>query len=275
MVSILPALITIPAGPFVMGTSQAQVDLLGRDDPVAARWREKGSFDREMPQHSVSLGPYQIGEHPVTVGQYRPFVEVGGYAEPRFWTGSGWSWCQASGRQEPDLWREPRWAGDDRLPVVGITWFEAVAYCHWLRQAVGLPCRLPSEAEWEKAARGTGVRLYPWGNEFEPDRCNTRDGGPGHTLPVGKHSPAGDSPYGCAEMGGNVSEWTVSKFWPYPYDASDGREELEGGAERVIRGGAWFKPSLRSRTSARGMNDAGFADHDVGFRLVCDVDTGH
>jgi formylglycine-generating enzyme required for sulfatase activity len=172
-------------------------------------------------------------------------------------------------RRPPPAFWDDTWAGDERLPVVGVSWYEALAYCRWLAAVMGRGYRLPSEAEWEKAARGTTGRTYPWGDQFDPGRCNTRADGPGRTLPVGGHSPGDESVYGCGEMAGNVSEWTQSLFQPYPYDAAGGREALEAEGPRVIRGGSWFKPKLRARASARGMNDPFFVDNDVGFRCAC------
>jgi formylglycine-generating enzyme required for sulfatase activity len=264
-------MIQIPAGPFLMGTSQAQIDLLARLDETARRWRERGRFDRERPQHTVSLEAYAIGRYPVTVGEFRRFVEGDGYRGERFWTHSGWAWCRDVERRAPDLWDDDMWGGDERLPVVGVSWYEADAYGRWLSAMTGWTYRLPTEAEWEKAARGTGARIFPWGDELDTGRCNTRERGLARTMPLGDAAPAGASPYGCLEMGGNASEWTLSKLRPYPYDAHDGREDPEGEEERVIRGGSWFKPLLRARVSARGMNNPDFTDWDVGFRIVAEL----
>lgn len=261
-------MIHIPAGPFLMGISEEQIDQLARINDSAKKWKEKGYFRREQPQHTVTLASYYMSKYSVTVGEYRVFIRAGGYQISRYWTEAGWAWRESTDSVEPVFWREEKWAGEDLLPVVGVSWYEARAYCRWLSEETGRYYRLPTEAEWEKAARGTDGRLYPWGNEFDASRCNTRASGPRCTVAVGQHSPAGDSPYGCAEMGGNASEWTLSEYRPYPYDGDDGRNAEEGEGERVIRGGAWYKPVLRARTVARGMNDPFFSDHDVGFRFM-------
>ncbi len=264
-----PRMVHIPAGPFLMGTSDQQIAWLAQRDDLAKKWKERAYFGREQPQHTVHLADYYVSKYPVTVGEYRAFVRAGGYQCDRYWTEAGWAWRESVGRVAPEFWGDEEWAGDDRLPVVGVSWYEARAYCQWLSEETERHFRLPTEAEWEKAARGTDGRMYPWGDEFDPQRCNTRVGRLNRTEPVGQRSPGGESPYGCTEMGGNASEWTLSQYRTYPYDGSDGRNEEEGEAERVIRGGSWYKPVLRARTAARGMNDAFFADNDVGFRCVC------
>ncbi len=267
-------MVLIPAGPFTMGTGLAEIERLAAEFEMARAWAEKGRFGRERPQHVVMLPAYWIGRHAVTVGQYQAFVEAGGYHQRRHWTEAGWAWREATGRSQPDHWDDDTWTGDERLPVVGVSWYEGAAYCRWLSVETGRGLRLPSEAEWEKAARGEDRRIFPWGDHFEVTRCNVRAGGLEQTVPVGHFSPAGDSPYGCAEMVGNVSEWTLTRYAPYPYDAGDGRDDPAGEAERVTRGGSWHSPMLRARTASRGMNDPHFTDNDLGFRYACSMDAG-
>jgi formylglycine-generating enzyme required for sulfatase activity len=265
-----PEMVLIPAGPFLMGTSNQQIDWLVDQMDQARQWRDKGFFSREQPQHSVTLPNYCIGRYAVTVGQFRAFVDAEGYLQRRYWTDAGWQWRKAQARTEPSYWSDETWAGDERLPVVGVSWYEAIAYCRWLSQVCGVDYRLPTEAEWEKAARGADGRLYPWGGVFDAMHCNVRGSSLQCTTPVGQYSPGGDSPFGCVDMAGNVSEWTVSQFKPYPYDGSDGRDNPEGETERVTRGGSWHSPILRARTVSRGMNDPFFADNDLGFRCAQD-----
>jgi len=158
--------------------------------------------------------------------------------------------------------------------VVYVFWHDAVVYCRWLSEVTGRPYRLPSEAEWEKGARGTDGRIYPWGNQWDAERCNNKEGGKGDTTPVGAY-PQGASPYGPLDMAGNVWEWTRSlwgKDWKepsfkYPYDPDDGREDLEAEGYRVLRGGSWFF----SRDLARCVERDGYLPVSsvsyVGFRL--------
>jgi formylglycine-generating enzyme required for sulfatase activity len=267
--SLAPKMMHVPAGPFLMGTSQRQIDRLAQEIELAEKWREKGYFGREQPQHTLTLPDYDIGTYPVTVGEYRLFIAAEGYRHRRYWTEAGWEWREAGSITQPALWDEETWTHNDRLPVVGVSWYEACAYCQWLSAETGRSYRLPSEAEWEKAARGTDGRLYPWGDVFDASRCNTRASELHRTTPVGQYSPAGDSPYGCADMVGNVSEWTMSQYKPYPYRIEDGHEDPTGESERAIRGGSWFSPVLRARAAARGMNDPFFRDNDVGLRCAC------
>ena len=203
-------LIRIPAGPFLMGTSDSDIEIIARWDGEAMRWAEKGRFNREQPQRAVELPAFWIGRYPVTVGAYRLFVETGGYNEAQHWTEAGWRWRCETGRSEPHLWRDERWAGDDHAPAVGVSWYEAVAYTRWLSEREKHRYRLPSEAEWEKAARGTDDRLFPWGHRYELGRANTRELGLEGTTRVTAHSATDLSPYGCVDMGGNASEWTAS-----------------------------------------------------------------
>jgi len=254
-----------------MGLSDKLLESLSQTSDEARQWAAKGRFDRERPVHTVIVSCFEMAYAPVTVGEFRQFLIGEGYRIRRIWTDAGWAWRDAVGREAPDHWGRSPWTDDERLPVVGVSWYEALAYARWVSARTGRPHRLPTEAEWERSARGSDDRLYPWGTDFDPSRCNTRTAGVRRTLPVGSHSPSGDSPFGCAEMIGNVSEWTRTQYAGYPYSSRDGREELAGDAPRTIRGASWFSPDLRARVCSRGYNDPWFSDHDVGFRLVCDL----
>lgn len=200
----------------------------------------------EYPQHTVYLDGFWIGKYEVTNAQYRKCVEAGACDEP----------------EDRDYYRQSEYANS---PVVYVNWYDAQDYARW---AGG---RLPTEAEWEKAARGTDGRTYPWGDVWDPKRCNTKDGGPDDLTPVGHYSPAGDSPYGVSDMAGNVWEWTSSLLRPYPYNPNDGREDPHSGEDRVARGGGWSYAPDNSRSWLRYTIHSGDGRFSLGFRLVYPV----
>jgi len=172
-------------------------------------------------------------------------------------------------RDYPFWWDDPTWNLPNH-PVVGVSWFEALAYCNWLGEITGRSCRLPTEAEWEKAARGTDGRIYPWGSEWAEDRANTSEAGVGRTTAVGAF-PAGASTYGILDMSGNVWEWCSSVGYAeaaYPYRADDGREDLERDVVRALRGGSWYDSRRYARCAVRYYDDPDDFDGSVGFRVV-------
>ena len=248
----LGELVTIPAGKFIMG--------------------ERGE------RHKIDLPEYQIGKYPVTYAEYAPFIEAGSYQDERWWTAAGWKWKQRKNQTEPDYWYDTRYSGPN-LPVVGVRWYEAVAYCRWLAEVTGQPYRLQTEAEWEKAARGTDGHEYPWGNQFEVDRLNAAEGDQwvGTTTPVGIY-PTGASPYGCLDMAGNIWEWTTTLWgkgfvfsdYKYPYNPDDGRENLKAGDNvlRMVRGGSFDQDPYYARCAARFWNNPDFKRDSQGFRVI-------
>lgn len=216
----VPPLVEIPAGAFLMGSTNA--DKLARDD--------------EKLQHEVTLETYWIGRTEVTNAQFRPFVQGNGYTNPDYWTTAGWEWREAGNITQPAYWGE-RDFNDDLQPVVGINWYEAVAYTRWLSVQTGQEFRLPTEAEWEKAARGTDGRIWPWGNDWVAVNCNFNSPN-ARTTPVGEY-PAGASPYGVLDMAGNAWEWTATKAGKkYPYEVAEEWNTiyLEGDDLRMMRG---------------------------------------
>jgi toxoflavin biosynthesis protein ToxD len=233
---IAPPLSLVPAGPFMMG---------GREDP------------NEMPIHKVTLPLYAIGTFPVLVAEYA---------------------CYARSEHAPpaDVGRTTWSIQFSRLdhPVVNVSWHNAMAYAEWLSRMTGERWRLPTEAEWEKAARWDPAtwqaREYPWGDTFESARCNTRMSSIGSTTPVGMY-PNGASPYGVQDMAGNVREWTSSLFAAYPYDAHDGRERADVIGDRVQRGDSWFGYSSDARAAFRDWHAPDEVSSVVGFRLALDA----
>lgn len=265
---IEPQLVCIPNASYPIGTTDEQAQLQAGHSPEAEKWLERGYFGREQPAFMVNVASFEMARFTVTVAEYQLFLADSGYGLRDYWTDAGWQWIKKMGRKHPALWNDPRWTADTCLPVVGVSWYEALAYTRWLAARSGRPYRLPSEVEWEVAARGLDGRLYPWGNDFDVSRCNCRALRIGRPLAPGAFSPAGDSPFGLSDMAGNVSEWTQSLFRPYPVWPDDGRDDPQSSGQRVIRGGSWFSPEIRTRAAARGYNDADFSDDDVGFRLA-------
>jgi formylglycine-generating enzyme required for sulfatase activity len=161
-------------------------------------------------------------------------------------------------------------------PVVKVTWYEAQEYVAWLNQIQNsefkiqnFQFRLPSEAEWEKAARGVEGNIYPWGNTFDKNRCNSHESSIGDTTPVGKYSPQGDSAFGCADMAGNVWEWARSLGdFKYPYVPTDGREDEKSDGLRCLRGGSWNDNGGFARASFRYSNLPHGRLVTFGFRVV-------
>ncbi len=252
-------------------------------------------FREASPQHRVEMRAFGIGKFPVTNQEFAAFVNEGGYATPRFWTTMGWKALSARPYSAPAYWSDPRF-NSPRQPVVGVTWYEAVAFCNWLTEkwrqgdketarpggnsSLCLPpssfARLPSEAEWEYAARGAeSARNFPWGDKFERRRANTSESGIGRTTPVDQF-PEGVSPFGVWDLSGNVFEWTLSKWganwqeleYVYPYRADDGREEVEGSGARVMRGGSWFNPYPEALCAYRSRYLAGSRGSNIGFRVL-------
>ena len=201
----------------------------------------------EHPGRRASTGAYEIGETPVTNAQFAPFVREGRYRERALWSDDGWSWREAHGVVAPRFWDDEDWGaylGPDQ-PVVGVSWYEAEAFARWV-------CgRLPTEAEWERAARGDDGRRFPWGDEWDPALAAHR-GGRRHTLPV-KTIPQNRSPFGLYDCAGNVWEWCADAF---------------EGALRSARGGSWNAHPPQLRCAARNAWPPAARFSNLGFRLA-------
>lgn len=233
-------MVYVPAGEFMMGSAEGESD--------------------ERPVHTLKLNGFWIDKYAVTNAQFAIFVNEEGNR-----TMGGAHWLKVEDRdcqikRNDDGFQSNSDCADH--PVVGVSWYGARAYA----ESVG--GRLPTEAEWEKAARGTESYRYPWGNT--PPRNDVCNYGynVGHITSVGQYSPQGDSPYGCADMAGNVWEWTQSLYADYPYDPLDGREVIDLIGLRVVRGGTFYdnmsdircaRRSSRSPQGYKGVN---------GFRVV-------
>jgi len=208
---------------------------------------DDGGPQDERPRHRVNLPAYWMDTYPVTNAEYARFVAETGYRAPCHWPESAYPLDKAD------------------HPVVNVSWEDAQAYAAWAGK------RLPTEAEWEKAARGTDGRVWPWGNTFEPARCNTREAGTGSTTPVDAYAPQGSSPYGLADMAGNVWEWTSDWYRAYP--GSSYASDNFGEQYKVLRGGSWSYNSTSARCAARTFDSPSFFCDSYGFRCVVDRET--
>ena len=237
---------------------------------MGSDWRlDPKANDNETPQHTLSLPNFQIGMYPLTVMEYACFVQATNRRVPPL---SSYSVLNVSG--PPNLSLPAQIAEWPDHPVVYISWRDALEYAEWLSENVGEQWRLPSEAEWEKAARGTDGRIYPWGNDRNKANANAKEGESLTAIPIGSN-PQNVSPYGVADMAGNVWEWTSTVFKPYPYRADDGREEMRVNVRytktRVLRGGSWKSEFRSVRNACRTFyNPKGWRD-DIGVRLVRDA----
>lgn len=268
-------MIYIPAGSFQMGNNGS----------------EPYSYPHELPQHSVYLSGYWIGKYEVTRGEYAQFMAAGGYSNPAYWSAEGWSWRLAAKSRNPEVgpprtqpsywgavqdWGTGSFTQTDQHPVVGVTYYEAEAFCNW---AGG---HLPTEAQWEKAARWTGSypNVYPWGNTWNQEYCNNRyDSNPAgggyqkyQTAPVGSY-PSDASPYGCQDMAGNVWEWCKDWYSPSYYSQTPpggwiDPQGPESGSYRVLRGGSWNGTGYGCRCAGRNYDFPSSYWSGNGFRLA-------
>jgi formylglycine-generating enzyme required for sulfatase activity len=183
-------------------------------------------YEDEKPPHRVHLDAYHVDRYEVTNALYRRFMD-------------------ATGRQAPSYWNDSKWNGASQ-PVVGVSWHDAEAYCRWAGK------RLPTEAEWEKAARGTDGRKYPWGDQWDSSKANSFESKLGKTVAVGSY-PGGASPYGAHDMAGNVWEWVADWYDKDYYRRSPERNPQgpDSGHHRVLRGGSWVNIPVDLRTADR------------------------
>lgn len=255
-------LVIVESGAFSMGS---------RDDDRDAQRDEVGNISTVTVDYR-----YWIARYPVTVGAFAGFIRAGGYDSADWWTAAGFKWCRDRVRREPDGWSEQ--AAFTNRPVVGVSWFEAAAYTRWLdvqlrRRAGDVPenylMRLPTEAEWEKAARGFLGRRYAWGDDWDGGRANAADS-VGRAATVGMF-PDGETPAGIQDLSGNVREWCLSAYRPYPYKADDGRNAADAPGMRVLRGGSWSQGPGSARCACRCARLPDISRQDAGFRLVLSV----
>ncbi|MCF6157314.1 MAG: formylglycine-generating enzyme family protein [wastewater metagenome] len=280
-------MVLIPEGPFLMGSTKHDIDkLLELDQNI-----ETDRLYNEFPQREISLNAYLIDKHPVTNAQFKRFIESGGYREKAFWSDTGWKYIIENPPGDSDL--DAISQGEQDCPVVNISWYEAEAFANWAGK------RLPTEAEWEKAARGSDGRMYPWGNDFDKARLNCAELKIEKPTPVTKF-PQGQSVYGCFDMAGNVWEWvadwydsqyyqhspdenpqgpTIAEENPYfgrPEDVGISIYELKPSPTsgvlsgcKVLRGGSWNGSGLiHIRCANRDYDEPAYKNDTIGFRCA-------
>jgi formylglycine-generating enzyme required for sulfatase activity/calcineurin-like phosphoesterase family protein len=241
-------MVLIPAGEFIRGSNEFK--------------------EEEKPEKCIYLDGFKIGKYPVTNQEFKQFIDEKGYYQEEFWLPEGWQWRCRNGITEPLFWSERSryWSN---FPVTGINWYEAAAYANWLKKVTGILYRLPTEVEWEKAARGTDGKLYPWGYTFDINCCNSRESGLRRTSPVGIF-PNGKSDYGCQDMAGNVWEWCADWFDEKYYHGSSLKNPIgpTTGSLRMCRGGGWFVGVQDCACAIRRRLHPGNRVYDLGFRLA-------
>jgi formylglycine-generating enzyme required for sulfatase activity len=242
----------VPAGTFTMGSDKG---------------KDRNALDNELPSNKVALGAFFIGRYEVTVAQYKACAGDGG--------------CRPG---DPNALK-----GRDDLPVRYISWHEALAYCTWLEKKLtswsgpATPVTdalsghrggrwrvtLPSEAEWERSARGDDGRIYPWGDGIDQAKANYTEANFDDPTPVGAFAP-GASPFGVQDLSGNVSEWTRTQFRPYPYRSDDGRDQPDAPdtVPRVVRGGSFQNVETNVRATSRFRDVPNGRSDFIGFRVA-------
>ncbi len=260
--AVLPEVIEVPAGEFLMGSDRAERESGYKLDEIAYghnRTRLWGWYDKERRKGPAETGAYVISRTPVTNRQYAAFIEATGHRAPDV---DPETWAAYKLVHGYDATRRFAWengrppAGREDHPVVLVSYADAEAYAAWLSEVTGRAWRLASEAEWEKAARGTDGRRFPWGNFWNPTVLNSHDQGPFDTLPVGSF-PRGASPYGLLDPAGQVFEWTSTSAGP---------------GRRLVKGGSWDDKGCGvCRPAARHGRPEGIKHILIGFRVVSDL----
>tara|TARA_Y100000590_G_scaffold363027_1_gene420470 strand:+ start:19552 stop:20319 length:768 start_codon:yes stop_codon:yes gene_type:complete len=201
--------------------------------------------------HSISINSFEISKFPVTNLAYQRFIEQTNHTLPSHWH-----------RGFPEILCDH--------PVVEVNWYDAIAYCKWLSDATGVKHRIPTEIEWERAARGVENNVYPWGNSFNFKNCNCWELGVGWTTPVNCFLSSASS-FGVLDMVGNVWEWCSTLFIDYPYKVHDGREDFEVDGWRVLRGGSWMDHEWGVRAARRLSGNPIAFSHNTGFRVIREI----
>ncbi len=236
-----PEMVAVPAGEFIRGSDKVDADRQGEEFGSAKPW-----YLDEHPQHKMHLPAFYIDRYEITNAQYKTFIDA------------------TRSRPPVSFFIRSVPPGRENHPVTDVSWYDADHYCRWAGK------RLPTEAEWEKAARGTDGREFPWGNAYDNKKLNAGDSGFGDIVPVGSFK-AGASPYGAMDLSGNVWEWTADWYRPYP--GSTYKHPNFGEKQKVFRGGGWggqghFSLPLFYRTTYRSSIPPEEAYADLGFRCA-------
>jgi formylglycine-generating enzyme len=267
-------MVLVPAGAFWMGSApediQARIEECERTVKPENRAKCREWFGDEAPQRQVFLDAFYIDRYEVSNGRFDKFASTNSYRTTAEAEGWGWVHQQKNGKPQWErlkgaTWRAPGGLGTTAAamhPVVQVSWYDADAYCKWAGK------RLPTEAEWEKAARGVDGRRYPWGEDWNPSRSNG-DMGVKATRPIGSY-PAGTSPYDLHDMSGNVFEWVGDWYDPAFYRKAQDRNPSgpASGDQRVLRGGAWHSRQIALRAASRGSGVPEFRYNYTGFRCA-------
>lgn len=258
-----PALIEVPAGTFIAGSGRDEREAAYRLDEAAyghSITRQNGWYEDERRPAKLGLSAFAITKTPITNDQYALFVAETGHRAPDVdrVTWKGYGLIHPYARTRKFAWRRGRPPpGRGRHPVVLVSFDDASAYAEWLTRKIGARWRLPTETEWEKAARGTDGRRFPWGETFDAKRLNSHDAGPFDTVPVGRF-PDGASPFGVLDAAGQVFEWTAT---PSPHGPA--------GARYLVKGGSWDDKGCGvCRPAARHSRPRALKHILIGFRLV-------
>lgn len=217
------------------------------------------SYLKKGEAQTFELPPFAIAKYLITNAQYAKFIEADGYHQKKWWKDAGWQIKEEKSWNEPRFWRQPQWNKPD-YPVVAVSWFEALAFCEWLSEVKGKKFTLPTEQQWQRAAQGDLTTAYPWGDQFDKERCNFDTKG---TTPVKQFEGKGDSPFKVTDMSGNVWEWCATDFRHGAQSDNPKSEPV------VLRGGSWtvFLESLL-RVNRRFLESPIARNTDIGFRIV-------